>query len=207
MVALPGAAPRRLAPADRGLLSVRPPRLCSWTAHPSASSCPYTGPAMLPLPRTIARRSVRYARTIRVARDAHRSTGGVGMEHQLSPGAALRRYRLAAGISQEALAEHAGLSVEAIGAIERGQRRPRVATLRALGAALSLSQPQIGALESTLRRTGRPRTAPPPPGLPVYSTALVGRTHDLAVIGYLLRVAGVRLLTLSGVGGVGKTRL
>ncbi len=129
------------------------------------------------------------------------------MEQVLALGVALRRYRLAAGISQEALAEHAGLSVEGIGAIERGQRRPRPATLRALGAALGLSPLQIGELALALRRTGRSRTAPPPPALPAQSTPLIGRTHELAVVAYLLRIAGVRLLTLSGVGGVGKTRV
>src|SRR5437016_9778703 len=37
--------------------------------------------------------------------------------------ALLRRYRLAAGLSQEALADRANLSVRAISALERGERQ------------------------------------------------------------------------------------
>jgi predicted ATPase/DNA-binding SARP family transcriptional activator len=43
--------------------------------------------------------------------------------------------------------------------------------------------------------------------LPAPPTALVGRRSELDEIGGLLRGAGVRLVTLSGPGGVGKTRL
>ena len=39
-------------------------------------------------------------------------------------GERLRRLRVAAGLSQEALAERAGLSAQAIGALETGKRRP-----------------------------------------------------------------------------------
>lgn len=47
--------------------------------------------------------------------------------------------------------------------------------------------------------------AAPPPGLPIPLTGLVGRDDELAAIEKAL--AGTRLLTLTGTGGVGKTRL
>lgn len=54
-------------------------------------------------------------------------------------GAALRRRRIAAGLSQEELAERAGLSVRGISDLERGARTtPRLATLRMLADALGL---------------------------------------------------------------------
>jgi len=52
------------------------------------------------------------------------------------------------------------------------------------------------------------RAAPAPPGnLPVPATRFVGRGHELAELAALLRSGGTRLLTLTGVGGSGKTRL
>ena len=52
----------------------------------------------------------------------------------------LRQYRVAAHLSQEKLAERAGLSVAAISALERGVRKtPHLATVRLLAKALRLS--------------------------------------------------------------------
>src|SRR5258705_12661798 len=59
----------------------------------------------------------------------------------------LRRYRLQAGLSQEALGERANLSVRAISALELGERRaPYLATVRALADALDLVGAERGAL-------------------------------------------------------------
>jgi predicted ATPase/class 3 adenylate cyclase len=46
-----------------------------------------------------------------------------------------------------------------------------------------------------------------PNNLPVQPTPFLGREHEVAAIGDLLRREDVRLVTLSGAGGVGKTRL
>jgi predicted ATPase len=46
-----------------------------------------------------------------------------------------------------------------------------------------------------------------PRSLPVTSTSLIGRADDVAAISELLETDGVRLVTLTGPGGIGKTRL
>jgi transcriptional regulator with XRE-family HTH domain len=55
-------------------------------------------------------------------------------------GGVLRRFRERAGLSQEELAERAGLTANAIGALERGERqRPYPQTVRQLADALALA--------------------------------------------------------------------
>ena len=46
-----------------------------------------------------------------------------------------------------------------------------------------------------------------PRSLPMASTSLIGREHDIAEVSRLLETSGVRLVTLTGPGGIGKTRL
>src|SRR4051812_8900378 len=93
--------------------------------------------------------------------------------------ALLRHHRLAAGLSQEALAERAGLTAQAIGALERGQRRaPYQDTVRARADALGLGTVERTALEQAIARARRAaKTAAPAafPGLPVPADPLVGR--------------------------------
>src|SRR3954453_972094 len=73
-------------------------------------------------------------------------------------GALLRHYRLESGLSQEALAERAGLSMAAISALERGTRSaPYRATVGALAAALELGRPERAALEAAVTRARGPR--------------------------------------------------
>src|SRR5215831_3906886 len=64
----------------------------------------------------------------------------------------LRKYREAANLTQEELAEHAGLSVKAISALERGQRRsPRPSTVGFLATALQLDAPRKATLIAAAR--------------------------------------------------------
>ncbi|TCO51825.1 putative ATPase [Kribbella antiqua] len=122
-------------------------------------------------------------------------------------GGLLRRHRREAGLSQEALAELAGLSVDAIAALERGRRRaPRAHTLRLLADALRLSGPDRAKLTATARRDTE-AARPPMRQAPVPTNEVIGRATELAATKRLLGEHLTRLLTLTGPGGVGKTRL
>lgn len=125
----------------------------------------------------------------------------------------LRRYRTAAGFSQEHLADLARLSVESVGALERGARRaPYRGTVALLAEALKLDPADRATLEAAADR-GRARSAKddgqaaivPNPALPLQTTPFVGRASDLASLAALL--AENRLVTVTGSGGVGKTRV
>src|SRR5215203_4161983 len=125
-------------------------------------------------------------------------------------GARLRRARAAAGLAQEELAERAGLSPNTVGGLERGEHRhPHPATVRALAAALGLGATERAALAAAVPTRGRPaaETAARPSGLPSPLTPLIGREREVAAVSALLLGNGVRLVTLTGPGGVGKTRL
>ena len=160
-------------------------------------------------------------------------------------GALLRRYRQAAALSQEALAECSGISSVAVSALERGARQaPYLGTVELLASALALDPAERAALLAAARPSGDelsgaagqvppsavahpiPEVARPgpaaagavlaPDGLPAVPTPLIGREGALAAVIALLvddphadagAAAGTRLLTLTGPGGVGKTRL
>src|SRR5258707_14492153 len=73
-------------------------------------------------------------------------------------GELLRRYRRAADLSQEELAERARLSTRAISDLERGvNHTPRLDTVALLVEALELSTEEHTALEATLQRRRGPR--------------------------------------------------
>jgi predicted ATPase/DNA-binding XRE family transcriptional regulator len=126
-------------------------------------------------------------------------------------GTRLRQLREAAGLTQEELALRSGVSAKAISTLERGERkRPYPHTIRSLADALELSKNERAALFVAVPKRGSV-DAPVGPALatesnlPTPSTSLLGRERELAEIRTFLQEA--RLLTLTGTGGVGKTRL
>ena len=125
-------------------------------------------------------------------------------------GAQLKALREAAGFTQEELATIAGLSVHAVSALERGERRrPRVETLRALSAALDLTGAHRDAFLGSVRASAHATAADELVGasLPLPLTPLLGRDIEMETLRQWLGDPVSRLITLIGPGGVGKTRL
>ncbi len=122
----------------------------------------------------------------------------------------LRRQRRAAGLTQEELADRAGVSPRTIGDIERGIARSyRHETVHLLADALCLAPGERDAFEASafvgvatlpLIPVARPAT------MPSQATSFLGRDKALHEVTALLR-RGPRLVTLVGPPGVGKTRL
>jgi predicted ATPase/transcriptional regulator with XRE-family HTH domain len=128
--------------------------------------------------------------------------------------ALLRRHRVATGLSQEALAERAGLSVRAISDLERGARRtPYRETVSLLADALGLVDGDRAALEEAVDRGRGPLRGTQKlaeavvPTLPAAVTPLIGRGQEVAALSSKLRQSDARLYTLTGPPGIGKTRL
>src|SRR5919199_980363 len=150
-----------------------------------------------------------------------------GQDEPAPVGSQLHRLRVRAGLTQEVLAERAGVGVATLGALEQGRRQPHPHTLAVLAEALGLAPADHTALlELASGSSVRADASPPPPALPetarpetarsaarvrlpVPPTALIGRAAEVAEARARLdpTTATTRLLTLVGPGGVGKTRL
>jgi predicted ATPase/DNA-binding XRE family transcriptional regulator len=125
-------------------------------------------------------------------------------------GVQLKELREAAGFTQEELATIAGLSVHAVSALERGERRrPHVETVRALSAALDVTGATRDALLGSSRAPAHRAAVDELRGgsLPLAPTALLGRDADVQTLRRWLADPAARLITLTGPGGAGKTRL
>jgi non-specific serine/threonine protein kinase len=125
-------------------------------------------------------------------------------------GSLLREYRTNAGLTQEQLAERAGLSRRGIADLERGARRtPYAHTLEQLRVALGLSAAEyLSLVEAGRRQTpgvGERRELGTRHNLPLRADSFVGREADRVRVA--TRLESSRVVTLVGPGGVGKTRL
>jgi predicted ATPase/DNA-binding CsgD family transcriptional regulator/DNA-binding XRE family transcriptional regulator len=140
------------------------------------------------------------------SRDEGRAGGRV-LERGLPPDE-LRARRRALGLSQSALAESLGVTANTVARWERGEQR--VGNPERLGAALARLEdservvaPPSGASSHQSAVSGP--VPQKPHNLPVQLTSFVGREQEVADVHRLLGTT--RLLTLTGAGGIGKTRL
>jgi predicted ATPase/transcriptional regulator with XRE-family HTH domain len=146
------------------------------------------------------------------------------MERHDTFGEWLRQRRRAFDLTQADLAERVGFSVSGLRKIESDERRPSRQMAELLAQHLQIPSDERPVFVKVARgverveRLGSPgpmpvaarfRSAAPRPAsnVPIPPTPLIGREHELAALARLLRDPQCRLVTLAGVGGIGKTRL
>src|SRR5262245_40499342 len=126
----------------------------------------------------------------------------------LSFGELLRRYRASAGLTQEELAEKAGLSKRGIGALETGERLgPQKETVDRLADALELDPSNRALFAAAARQrlsahSSQDSSAPPVAWTPrsrrMLTPPLVGRSSEVMALQHHLAGEGAPLLVLSG---------
>lgn len=123
----------------------------------------------------------------------------------------IRDLRVRAQLTQAELAERARVSERTISDIERGLRQGVYAvTARRLAEALDLPDSERAAFEASARgrHATRPAVAVWTSGLEAMRrTRLVGRERELETLSAALASDDVRLVTITGLGGIGKSRL
>ena len=112
-------------------------------------------------------------------------------------GDTVRRHRQRLGLSQEGLAEAAGIAVRSVRNMEAGRvAQPRPTTLRLLAGVFGIEVAEL---------TAAPATAPAQ--LPREAGAFAGRADALTRLWTLLDQGSDAVAVISGAGGVGKTTL
>jgi predicted ATPase/DNA-binding XRE family transcriptional regulator len=143
------------------------------------------------------------------------------MENTNSFGYWIRRQRKALDLTQQVLADRVGCSLAAIKKIESDERRPSRQIAERIGDVLGVpdkqrgiflevarglrSVDQLSLARELVRSTPFETSQPLPHNLPMQLTSFIGREHELEEVKHLL--SNTRLLTLTGPGGTGKTRL
>ena len=142
------------------------------------------------------------------------------MDENLSFGYWVRRRRKALDLTQVELGRRVGASAAMIRKIEADERRPSRELAALLADALAVSEVErepflraardaavVGRLPLPDAPEMGPPAALPPSNLPAPMTSLVNRIKDQERVALLLRREDVRLVTLLGPPGMGKTRL
>ena len=123
-------------------------------------------------------------------------------------GATLKHLRSTAGLTQEELAERSGLSARTISDVERGLRSTLYPhTARRLAMALGLGEDARRRFEVIAAGRTRSLLQTPSGGLPIAPTPILGRADEVMKVASALKDPGILLVTLTGPGGIGKTRL
>ncbi len=121
----------------------------------------------------------------------------------------LRERRTRVSLTQEELAERAGISVRTIADVERGIiRAPRRDTLELIADALELTDLERDEWRTLRRQLSMRRSdTAPSPSLPQPPNQLIGRDREVNAVINLVTQPDTRLVTITGPGGVGKTRI
>ncbi len=114
-------------------------------------------------------------------------------------GSQVQQHREALGLIRKELAQRVGCSVATIRKIESGERHPSRQMAELLARALTIPE--------WVPTPDGPTPHSPPTNLPAPLTSFVDRAHELTQVQAKLLHPDVRLLTLLGPPGIGKTRL
>jgi predicted ATPase/DNA-binding XRE family transcriptional regulator len=117
----------------------------------------------------------------------------------------VKHQRKALGLTQTNLAQQVACSKSLINKIESDQRTPAKPMIELL--ALHLKIPPADYADFAHLAQPELLIEKPSNALPVSLTPLIGRERDVAAVSSSLQQSGIRLLTITGAGGTGKTRL
>jgi non-specific serine/threonine protein kinase len=146
------------------------------------------------------------------------------MQEQHSFGYWLRLNRKALDLTREALADRVGCSVSTIRKLEKEERRPSAQIAELLAEIFKIpatertaflrfargdwkSAPSLGNEEAPWRISTPVLSQQPRSNLPATFTSLIGRDTDISAVQDYLTNPDIRLVTLIGAPGIGKTRL